>query len=55
MCSKLFVPTHWLCYVAPELMRAIKYPDNDDDELPFSEATDVYAFGSVSQLLLVFV
>ena len=48
----LHVPDHWLCYLAPELIRGlIDVTDLDDTvdyrplELPFSNETDVYSFG----------
>ncbi|KAI1729145.1 protein tyrosine kinase domain-containing protein [Ditylenchus destructor] len=41
---KFEVPDHWLCYLAPELVRALTA---DLDPLPFSEKSDVYAFGSI--------
>lgn len=42
----LIIPPGWLCYLAPELMRSLKVHIKPDDEhLPFSKASDVYAFG----------
>ncbi|XP_075446139.1 kinase suppressor of Ras 1 isoform X2 [Ascaphus truei] len=36
----------WLCYLAPEIVREMS-PGKDEDKLPFSNAADVYAFGTV--------
>jgi hypothetical protein len=43
----LNVPEHWLCYLSPELMRQLRtgYDAAAHAELPFSIASDVYAFG----------
>lgn len=44
----LSIPRGWLCYLAPEIMGSLKAQQNQlDDELPFSKASDVYAFGYV--------
>lgn len=40
----ILLPTNWLCYAAPELVRVISF---DCEQLPFTEQTDVFAFGSV--------
>ncbi|KAK7593117.1 hypothetical protein V9T40_007869 [Parthenolecanium corni] len=49
----LIIPPGWLCYLAPELMRSLKVHIKPDDEhLPFSKASDVYAFGTVWYELL---
>ncbi|XP_058807431.1 kinase suppressor of Ras 2 isoform X2 [Phymastichus coffea] len=43
----------WLCYLAPEIVRRLKPQQNrDQEELPFTTATDVYAFGTVWYELL---
>ncbi|XP_033119345.1 kinase suppressor of Ras 1-like isoform X3 [Anneissia japonica] len=47
----LQIPKNWLCYLAPELIKALKVKDIDG-ELPFSKASDVYAFGTVWYELL---
>ncbi|RWS24199.1 Kinase suppressor of Ras 1-like protein [Leptotrombidium deliense] len=39
----LTIPKGWLCYLSPELIRCLR-PGNDND-LPFSTTTDVFAFG----------
>lgn len=42
----LSIPKGWLCYLAPEIVRSLRTRQKpDDDELPFSKASDVYAFG----------
>ncbi|CAB3399596.1 unnamed protein product [Caenorhabditis bovis] len=47
--SSYLVPKFWLSYVAPEIIRNIKcdFDEAYHDEFPFSEYSDVYAFGSV--------
>ncbi|VDM42256.1 unnamed protein product [Toxocara canis] len=40
----LIVPDHWLSYLAPELIKELSAELN---QLPFSEASDVYAFGTI--------
>uniref|UniRef100_T1KLM3 Protein kinase domain-containing protein n=2 Tax=Tetranychus urticae TaxID=32264 RepID=T1KLM3_TETUR len=52
----LKVPKGWLCYLAPELIRSLHAdsdPPQDLNDLPFSPATDLYAFGTVWFELLV--
>ncbi|KAI8129424.1 Kinase suppressor of Ras 2 [Lucilia cuprina] len=52
-CDKgLGVPTGWLCYLAPELMRCLMPRKPSDEILPFSKASDVYSFGTVWYELL---
>ena len=41
------IPKGWLCYLAPEIMRSLSVQPNERDDLPFSKASDVYAFGTV--------
>lgn len=49
----LSIPKGWLCYLAPEIVRSLRTRQKpDDDELPFSKASDVYAFGTVWYELL---
>ncbi|XP_043464776.1 kinase suppressor of Ras 2 [Leptopilina heterotoma] len=49
----LSIPPGWLCYLAPEIVRRLKPQQNrDQEELPFTEASDVYAFGTVWYELL---
>lgn len=46
----LTIPRGWLCYLSPEIIVSLKPKDNDS--LPFSTASDVFAFGLVSLPLL---
>ncbi|RVE54387.1 hypothetical protein evm_000872 [Chilo suppressalis] len=48
--DSLGIPAGWLCYLAPELVRALR--PHASLHLPFSKATDVYAFGTVWYELL---
>lgn len=40
----LRIPQGWIQYLAPEIVRKMS-PEVDEDQLPFSKAADVYAFG----------
>lgn len=40
----LRIPQGWIYYLAPEIVRKMS-PEVDEDQLPFSKAADVYAFG----------
>ncbi|XP_069040204.1 kinase suppressor of Ras 1 isoform X3 [Lepisosteus oculatus] len=44
--NELKVPHGWICYLAPEIVRRMS-PGGDEDRLPFSNAADVYAFGTI--------
>ncbi|XP_014471877.1 PREDICTED: kinase suppressor of Ras 2 isoform X2 [Dinoponera quadriceps] len=49
----LSIPPGWLCYLAPEIVRRLRPQQNrDQEELPFTAASDVYAFGTVWYELL---
>ncbi|XP_018561202.1 kinase suppressor of Ras 2 isoform X2 [Anoplophora glabripennis] len=50
--DSLGIPPGWLCYLAPEIMRSLHAHQPHDEELPFSKASDVYAFGTVWYELL---
>ncbi|XP_049825863.1 kinase suppressor of Ras 2 isoform X2 [Aethina tumida] len=50
--DSLNIPPGWLCYLAPEIMRSLHAHQAHDEELPFSKASDVYAFGTVWYELL---
>ncbi|XP_078045030.1 kinase suppressor of ras isoform X2 [Augochlora pura] len=51
--NALSIPPGWLCYLAPEIVRRLRPQQNrDQEELPFTEASDVYAFGTVWYELL---
>ncbi|KAJ9598886.1 hypothetical protein L9F63_026580, partial [Diploptera punctata] len=42
----LSIPPGWLCYLAPEIIRSLRVRQkHDEEELPFTKASDVYAFG----------
>ncbi|XP_018596031.1 kinase suppressor of Ras 2 isoform X2 [Scleropages formosus] len=44
--DKLRIPNGWLCHLAPEIVRQLS-PDTEEDKLPFSKQSDVYAFGTI--------
>ncbi|XP_048857455.1 kinase suppressor of Ras 1 isoform X2 [Brienomyrus brachyistius] len=44
--NELKLPHGWICYLAPEIVQRMG-PGNDEDRLPFSNAADVYAFGTI--------
>ncbi|XP_061753050.1 kinase suppressor of Ras 2-like isoform X1 [Nerophis ophidion] len=44
--NQLKLPHGWICYLAPEIVRKMS-PGNNEDRLPFSNAADVYAFGTI--------
>uniref|UniRef100_A0A182QS55 Uncharacterized protein n=1 Tax=Anopheles farauti TaxID=69004 RepID=A0A182QS55_9DIPT len=48
----LGIPDGWLCYLAPELMRNLTAYRPIEGDLPFSKASDIYAFGTVWYELL---
>ncbi|GBM91113.1 Kinase suppressor of Ras 2 [Araneus ventricosus] len=49
----LTIPKGWLCYLAPEVIRSLKAgSQQENDNLPFSRASDIYAFGTVWYELL---
>ncbi|KAL3272391.1 hypothetical protein HHI36_013868 [Cryptolaemus montrouzieri] len=50
--DSLGIPPGWLCYLAPEIVRSLYAHQSHDEELPFSKASDVYAFGTVWYELL---
>lgn len=45
--DKLRIPNGWLCHLAPELIQQLS-SDTEEDKLPFSKQSDVFAFGWVS-------
>ncbi|KAG8036042.1 hypothetical protein G9C98_004621, partial [Cotesia typhae] len=49
----LSIPPGWLCYLSPEIVRRLRpQHTRDQEELAFTEASDVYAFGTVWYELL---
>ncbi|XP_076815863.1 uncharacterized protein LOC143461846 isoform X2 [Clavelina lepadiformis] len=52
----LVIPDGWLCYLAPEVVKALRFPENEKDDvistLPYTAQSDVYAFGTVWYELL---
>ncbi|XP_052868830.1 kinase suppressor of Ras 1 [Anopheles cruzii] len=48
----LGIPSGWLCYLAPELMCNLTPYRPVEGDLPFSRASDIYAFGTVWYELL---
>ncbi|XP_054895537.1 kinase suppressor of Ras 2 isoform X1 [Poeciliopsis prolifica] len=44
--DKLRIPNGWLCHLAPEIIQQLS-PDTEEDKLPFSKQSDVFAFGTI--------
>ncbi|XP_064209723.1 kinase suppressor of Ras 2 isoform X7 [Anguilla rostrata] len=44
--DKLRIPSGWLCHLAPEIIRQLS-PETEEDKLPFSKQSDVFAFGTI--------
>ncbi|KAJ8415336.1 hypothetical protein AAFF_G00423160 [Aldrovandia affinis] len=44
--DKLRIPSGWLCHLAPEIVRQLS-PETEEDKLPFSKQSDVFAFGTI--------
>lgn len=42
--DKLRIPSGWLCHLAPEIVSQLS-PETEEDKLPFSKQSDVFAFG----------
>lgn len=42
------IPNGWLCYLSPEIMRCLRPGDQQNETLPFSSSSDVFAFGLVA-------
>lgn len=40
------IPNGWLYHLAPEIIQQLS-PSTDEDKLPFSKQSDVFAFGLV--------
>ena len=47
--KELMIPDGWLCYLAPEVIKNLRCPISDEDDvistLNYSTKSDVYAFG----------
>ncbi|XP_017778982.1 PREDICTED: kinase suppressor of Ras 2 isoform X2 [Nicrophorus vespilloides] len=50
--DRLGIPPGWLCYLAPEIQRCLRALNSHDQGLPFSQESDVYAFGTIWYELL---
>ena len=48
----LSVSRGWICYLPPEIVRVLKALQQSNMDLPFTERSDVYAFGTVWYELL---
>ncbi|XP_066116576.1 kinase suppressor of Ras 2 [Saccopteryx bilineata] len=44
--DKLCIQNGWLCHLAPEIIRQLS-PDTEEDKLPFSKHSDVFALGTI--------
>ncbi|XP_074868406.1 kinase suppressor of Ras 2 [Carettochelys insculpta] len=44
--NKLRIQNGWLCHLAPEIIRQLS-PDTEEDKLPFSKPSDVFALGTI--------
>ncbi|XP_039188513.1 kinase suppressor of Ras 2 isoform X2 [Crotalus tigris] len=44
--NKLRIQNGWLCHLAPEIIHQLS-PETEEDKLPFSKHSDVFAFGTV--------
>ncbi|XP_059749609.1 kinase suppressor of Ras 2 isoform X3 [Balaenoptera ricei] len=44
--DKLRIQSGWLCHLAPEIIRQLS-PDTEEDKLPFSKHSDVFALGTI--------
>ncbi len=48
----LGIPSGWLCYLAPELIKNLKPYRPTNEDLPFSNSSDAFAFGTIWYELL---
>jgi len=46
------IPAGWLCYLSPEVIRELKVHQQQSEDLHFTRASDIYAFGTVWYELL---
>lgn len=44
--GRMRIPRGWISYLAPEIIQTMS-PEEDEDQLLFSKAADVYAFGTI--------
>uniref|UniRef100_A0A670K951 non-specific serine/threonine protein kinase n=1 Tax=Podarcis muralis TaxID=64176 RepID=A0A670K951_PODMU len=44
--NKLRIQNGWLCHLAPEIIHQLS-PDTEEDKLPFSKHSDVFALGTI--------
>nr|XP_033809759.1 kinase suppressor of Ras 2 [Geotrypetes seraphini] len=44
--NRIRVPNGWLCHLAPEIIRQLS-PHTEEDKLPFSKQSDVFALGTI--------
>ncbi|RMC06040.1 hypothetical protein DUI87_17585 [Hirundo rustica rustica] len=44
--NRLRIQNGWLCHLAPEIIRQLS-PDTEEDKLPFSKHSDVFALGTI--------
>ncbi|KAM3826203.1 kinase suppressor of Ras 2 [Vipera latastei] len=44
--NKLRIQNGWLCHLAPEIIHQLS-PETEEDKLPFSKHSDVFAFGTI--------
>jgi kinase suppressor of Ras 2 len=50
--SWLSIPPGWLCYLPPEVMVCLRAGNQPRKDLPFSNASDIYSFGTIWYELL---
>jgi len=45
--ESISIPKGWLCYLAPEIMRALRVNPAEGEDLQFTKSSDAFAFGTV--------
>jgi len=45
--ESMSIPKGWLCYLAPEIMRALRVNPTEGEDLHFTKSSDAFAFGTV--------
>ncbi|ESO97857.1 hypothetical protein LOTGIDRAFT_104167 [Lottia gigantea] len=53
ICRGNNIPPGWLCYLSPEIIRTLHARQSVNMEIPFTEMSDIYAFGTMWYELLV--